>query len=489
MARFTMPIEQVGNNDFSGVGAGWLLNFYTTETTDRKDTFSDSGLSSANSNPVIADSAGRFGDIFMESGTYKVVLTDEDSVEIWTADPVDGSLGATGAVDVKDEAYTITIGDATKLIAVDASGGAITITLLAATTAGNGFEVTVKKTDSSANAVTVDGNGSETVDGAATNVLADQYASATYRCDGSNWHVVGDILAAITTRGDIVVGNSSGAKSRLALGAADEVLSSDGTDAAWALPRLPRGFLAGLVLSNDSTPDEEVKIVPGECRDAAHSVNMVLASILTKQINNTFALGDDAGGMNDGDAVGASEWFHVHLLSNADGTVVDAGFDTSITAAGLLADAAVIAAGLTKYRRIGSVLTDATSDILKFLQVGDEVLWTVSVPELTTGAIEADSPGTTIEIATPVGVRTRAHLAVNAGTNTKALVFAPGDRTPEAPSLTGVPAPHVGTSADASGQVFVLTDTSSQIRVRVDVDSTDSSISCMGYIDRRGRDD
>lgn len=187
--RFTMPVEHTALSDFSGSGDGWKLNFYSTLTTTRKDTFSDNGLTTANANPVVADSSGRFGDIFLESGTYRVILTDANDVEISDSDPVDGAIGASGAVDEKTAAYTITIDDATKIIAVDASSGAITITLLAAATAGDGFEVTVKKTDSSANPVTVDGNGSETIDGATTYVLGVQHESVTVRSDASNWLV------------------------------------------------------------------------------------------------------------------------------------------------------------------------------------------------------------------------------------------------------------------------------------------------------------
>ena len=188
--RFAVPVTQLVLDDTSGSASGWLLNFYTTGTTTRKNTFSDNGLTTANANPVVADASGRFGNIFLGSGDYKVVLTDGDNLEKWTADPVAGSVGATGAVDAKTAAYTITTGDATKTIAVDATSGALTVTLPAAASATNGFEVTVKKTDSSVNAVTIDGNGAETIDGATTLVLSNQYDSATLRCDGSNWFVV-----------------------------------------------------------------------------------------------------------------------------------------------------------------------------------------------------------------------------------------------------------------------------------------------------------
>lgn len=46
----------------------------------------------------------------------------------------------------------------------------------------------------------------------------------------------GGSASVITTRGDIIRGDSSGADERLAIGAPGEVLTSDGTDAAWAPP-------------------------------------------------------------------------------------------------------------------------------------------------------------------------------------------------------------------------------------------------------------
>ena len=71
----------------------------------------------------------------------------------------------------------------------DASGAAFTITL--PTAAGiTGRMYNVKKTDSSANAVTVDAAGSETIDGALTQSLATQYQTITIQSDGTNWVIL-----------------------------------------------------------------------------------------------------------------------------------------------------------------------------------------------------------------------------------------------------------------------------------------------------------
>lgn len=91
------------------------------------------------------------------------------------------------AIVTKTGAYTAT--DADLVILCDASSGAFTITLPTAVgRAGKVFHI--KKIDSSANGVTVDGNGSQTIDGATTQVIATQYNSIKITSDASNWHIL-----------------------------------------------------------------------------------------------------------------------------------------------------------------------------------------------------------------------------------------------------------------------------------------------------------
>ena len=112
----------------------------------------------------------------------------------------------------KTTAYTVVLADFAKTILCDASGGAFTVTLPAAATAGDGYKVTVKKSDSSANAVTVDGNSSETIDGATTKALSSQYDAIVLACDGSNWHLVADNAGgAPTTIGQHTIWMPAGA--------------------------------------------------------------------------------------------------------------------------------------------------------------------------------------------------------------------------------------------------------------------------------------
>lgn len=76
-----------------------------------------------------------------------------------------------------------------RFVLADASSGAFTI-ILPHKERATGEAITVKKTDSSANAVTVYSNSS-TLDGANTYDITSQWEYVTFASDGSNWYRVG----------------------------------------------------------------------------------------------------------------------------------------------------------------------------------------------------------------------------------------------------------------------------------------------------------
>lgn len=93
--------------------AGAQLFFFITETSTPLDTYSDVGLTTPNTNPVVADANGYFGDIWLTSATaYKVAAygpnltsptipstpASPQGTQIWTADPVGPASGGTNQV-------------------------------------------------------------------------------------------------------------------------------------------------------------------------------------------------------------------------------------------------------------------------------------------------------------------------------------------------------------------------------------------------------
>lgn len=105
-----------------------------------------------------------------------------------------GTIGLSGAtvlaVTTKTTTYTATTSDDVILC----SGSAFTVTLYAAS-GNSGKQLIIKKTDSSlTNIITIDGNASETIDGATTKKLCTQYETMRIVCDGSNWHIVEHVI-------------------------------------------------------------------------------------------------------------------------------------------------------------------------------------------------------------------------------------------------------------------------------------------------------
>jgi hypothetical protein len=143
-------------------------------------------------NPSFTISSGSWafqGGIVVDNTTSGVNLLNGFNLptgSIVSTMDVDGSMG----VDITSTAVDITANATHHTILVDASGAARTITLPAAASSTRRVYV-VKKTDSGVNTVTVDGNASETIDGATTNVISLQYKGIVIQCDGSAWHVIG----------------------------------------------------------------------------------------------------------------------------------------------------------------------------------------------------------------------------------------------------------------------------------------------------------
>lgn len=88
---------------------------------------------------------------------------------------------------IKTGAYTLTATDSTVLC--NATTAAFTVTLPTAVGIA-GRRYAIKKTDSSANVVTVGTTSSQTIDGATTKALSTQYASIDIVSDGANWNII-----------------------------------------------------------------------------------------------------------------------------------------------------------------------------------------------------------------------------------------------------------------------------------------------------------
>lgn len=110
-------------------------------------------------------------------------------------------------------AGSTTTGSAKTLYLCNATSGAFAANLPAVATAA-GLTVAFKKTDSSANAITITGHSSDTIDGSNTFSLSAQYAYLVIQCDGAKWNIISKTAPAVnqfsTSSGGIVPASPAG---------------------------------------------------------------------------------------------------------------------------------------------------------------------------------------------------------------------------------------------------------------------------------------
>ena len=114
---------------------------------------------------------------------------EEDVRRLW-GEPITNTRSITAAAT----------GDATEVILADATSGAFSVTLPPVAEVP-GRRYAIKKTDASVNAVTIDGSGAETIDGAATVVLSTRWDFRSIVSDGSAWFVEGSSITHLAEAG------------------------------------------------------------------------------------------------------------------------------------------------------------------------------------------------------------------------------------------------------------------------------------------------
>ena len=122
------------------------------------------------------------------NGTGRSALAITDGAD-WCYIEVGGGVG--GVAAEKSANYSATAADDGRILPVDATAGARAISLPDLGSDDDGYTLTPIKTDSSANQVSVTPHGTDTINGAGTYALKDQYESVTVKWTGSTWLAIG----------------------------------------------------------------------------------------------------------------------------------------------------------------------------------------------------------------------------------------------------------------------------------------------------------
>jgi hypothetical protein len=249
-----------------------------------------------------------------------------------------------------------------------------------------------------------------------------------------------------------------------------------------------KAYFSGFEITNNvSDTDHDIDFGAGECADSTGSAFLSLASTMTKRIDATWAAGNNQGGLFSG-TVASNTTYHLFVIQKDSDGSIDAGFDTSITAAN-------IPTGYTNYRRVASLYTDSSANLVQITNMGDEFLLKVPVNNYNT-----TNPGTSailVTLSVPLGFKSRVIAAINTeclatGGGLYNLLVTSTDQTDTVPSDTVFTIRNdIGASVQLNNTVYSnwRTNTSGQIRVRLDVSDADLTVFVIthGWLDDRGR--
>jgi hypothetical protein len=216
-----------------------------------------------------------------------------------------------------------------------------------------------------------------------------------------------------------------------------------------------------ITISNNATDaNRDIDFGVGWMYDSTGASILTLASVMVKQLDAAWAAGTAAGGLFTG-SIAATTWYHCFVIRKSSDGTIDAGFDTSLTAAN-------IPTGYAAYRHVGSIRTDGSSNIMRFIQHDNNIFWYTAVCDYTLA-----NPGTSAVLAAVYGPPDSVCLInfsmSNAGADGIFYGLATSPYMADvAPSISiNTISSRGGTSGSSVNTIKVKTDSSSRVRYRL----------------------
>jgi hypothetical protein len=251
------------------------------------------------------------------------------------------------AVTSASSPVTLTTSNVGNFYDADCSGGNVQIILPDATSAAKGVPIGAKKTDSSANTVTISTTSAQTIDGSSTNVLTAQNQDIVVFADGANWKIQSSIPAPVAAETTTPV-----------LGSAQFVK----------------------IANNSGTPNTKADItISGQVicvNSSGLGVFFSAPGTITCNLATTGLNALDTGSVTNGAAV------YFYGISN--GTLFKTLASVTSPIAG---GSASLPAGYTYQVFLGSMMVDGSGNLRPTSQTGKRVKFTSSPPNIGTGTI------------------------------------------------------------------------------------------------------
>jgi microcystin-dependent protein len=243
--------------------SGAKLFFYEVGTSTKKTTYSDKALTTPHTNPVVADSSGRWDPIYLD-GSYKVILTastdtDPPTSAIRTWNNI--STGTDTAVFGETESITATTAiDATYQNKHLRCTNTISLNLLDIATAGEGFAFSM--VNDGTGLVTIDPNGSEEINDTTTWVIPPG-GSGICIAGTTEWSFIGTMgIVQSLARGDIITFDANKKAIRVpGTAAAGDIFY---IDSSLDLVRLAKGTSGNVLVQGSSIPSWGTQLETGD---------------------------------------------------------------------------------------------------------------------------------------------------------------------------------------------------------------------------------
>lgn len=443
--RVLLPREQVFSN-IGIVGSGYRLFFYETGTTTKKDTYSDEALTIQNTNPVVADSAGRFGDIWIsDSSLYKCILapagTDDPSTNpIWTADPLNANESGIIIIDPLPTAYWgITSGTSTDYL----------------------LDI--------------------------PNLLVPISAYTNKQCFFLDFHIACGVAPTLNVNELGVVElkkyANDGTKVNLELGdiqVARYIAINDGSDIVILNPGIEQNFKANNITvnatkrgsifsskivtsqSNSTDPNNDVDVATGTSFDETNFVGWG-TSATTKRLDANWVAGSSQGGLDTG-AKAANTWYYIYTIYNPTTSIDDVLFTATL-------GSPTLPSGYPYSAYKGAFKTDSSGNIQPYWQSASK--FNLKTPILDYSST-VDLTRSLITLPTiPLGLEVEGIFNARKQGSSQSVYMCSPKAADLAPSETVAPLATIqNISGIASGElwgfgpIFIDTNTSQQIAVR-----------------------
>jgi hypothetical protein len=249
-----------------------------------------------------------------------------------------------------------------------------------------------------------------------------------------------------------------------------------------AASTIPRGLLAGCAIA-PSGGAFTYTVAAGTAASDDNSVLMVLPASMQKTVSSTWSVGNAGGGLDTG-LTTASTWYHVFVIRRPDTGAVDVVHSLSVTSP-------TMPAGYTQKRRIGSILTNASQQMTGYFQNGDDFVWVAPFTDLSSAVNGSAGPRSAVALTVPTGVKVDARFngtALNSSV-TCAVLFTSLDQNDIAVSNPNFSIAVNSLSLFYAGQFLIRTNTSAQIGVRSSAAGATAvvGIGTIGWVDTRGR--